>query len=298
MPVLISAAPPSLSMSAATLHSAPPPRLRWSGLTERGPVRANNEDAFLGVTFDGRDVCYLGKTGEASMASRDFVFAVSDGMGGAKSGEFASRIAIDHITRLLPKGYRLTAQGLSSGFNDLLGELFDSSHQALLKLGNAYEECAGMGATLSLCWFAPEWMYFGHLGDSRIYHLPKNGDLRQLTHDHSYVGWLRRQGQLNERQARTHPRRNVIQQALGAGHQFIDPHIGAVGYQPGDRFLLCTDGLIDGLWDQHLEEILRQPAPDQPGDLDATHQLIAQAVANSGRDNTTAVVIEVLAPAA
>ena len=285
-------------MSAASLHSAPPPRLRWSGLTERGPVRANNEDAFLGVTFDGRDVCYLGKTGEASMASRDFVFAVSDGMGGAKSGEFASRIAIDHITRLLPKGYRLTAQGLSSGFNDLLGELFDSSHQALLKLGNAYEECAGMGATLSLCWFAPEWMYFGHLGDSRIYHLPKNGDLRQLTHDHSYVGWLRRQGQLNERQARTHPRRNVIQQALGAGHQFIDPHIGAVGYQPGDRFLLCTDGLIDGLWDHHLEEILRQPAPAQPCDPDATHQLIAQAVANSGRDNTTAVVIEILKPAA
>jgi protein phosphatase len=218
-------------------------------------------------------------------------------MGGAKSGEFASRIAIDHITRLLPKGYRLTAQGLSSGFNDLLGELFASSHQALLKLGNAYEECAGMGATLSLCWFAPEWMYFGHLGDSRIYHLPKKGKLHQLTQDHSYVGWLRRQGELNERQARTHPRRNVIQQALGAGHQFIDPHIGAVGYQPGDRFLLCTDGLIDGLWDHHLEEILRQPDPDQ-ADQDATHQLIAQAVANSGRDNTTAVVIEILAPAA
>ncbi len=282
-------------MSSLPPLTAASPRLRWSGRTERGPVRSNNEDAFLGVTFDGRDVRYLGKTGEASMASSDFVFAVSDGMGGAKSGEFASRITIDHITRLLPKGYRLSAQGLSSGFNDLLGELFDSSHQALTKLGNAYEECAGMGATLSLCWFAPEWMYFGHLGDSRIYHLPRGGELRQLTHDHSYVGWLRRQGQLNERQCRTHPRRNVIQQALGAGHQFIEPHIGAVNYQPGDRFLLCTDGLIDGLWDHHLDDLLRNPDPAHP-EQDATQRLIEQALANSGRDNTTAVVVEILAP--
>ena len=61
-----------------------------------------------------------------------------------------------------------------------------------------------MGATLSLCWFAPEWMYFAHIGDSRIYHLSKAGELRQLSHDHSYVGWLRRKGELNERQARSH----------------------------------------------------------------------------------------------
>jgi protein phosphatase len=120
---------------------APVPDLRWSGLTDRGKVRPNNEDSFLALAFDGHEVRRLGKIGAASCASSDFVFAVSDGMGGAKSGEFASRIAIDHITRLLPKGYRLTAQGLSSGFNDLLGELFASSHQALLKLGNAYEEC-------------------------------------------------------------------------------------------------------------------------------------------------------------
>jgi PPM family protein phosphatase len=173
--------------------------------------------------------------------------------------------------------------------------LFAASHHELTHLGNAYEECAGMGATLSLCWFTPDWMYFGHLGDSRIYQLPKNGELRQLTHDHSYVGWQRRQGQLSEREARTHPRRNVIQQALGAGHQFIDPHIGAVDYRPGDRFLLCTDGLIDGLWDHHIDDILRQTDPTQP-DNDATHRLIAQAVANSGRDNTTAVLVEILEP--
>lgn len=153
-----------------------------------------------------------------------------------------------------------------------------------------------MGATLSLCWFTPEWMYFGHLGDSRVYYLPGEGGLTQLTHDHSHVGWLRRRGELSEREARTHPRRNALQQALGAGHQFMEPHIGAVAYCPGDRFLLCSDGLIDGLWDRQLEEIIRQPSPERIGQTPA-ERLVAEAVQNSGRDNTTAMVIEIPARA-
>jgi serine/threonine protein phosphatase PrpC len=276
-------------MASPSPDNTPPPRLLWSGLTDIGKIRTNNEDAFLGIAFDGHEVRYLGKIGESTMASTDFVFAVSDGMGGANSGEFASRIAVDKITRLLPKGFRLSAQGMSSGFPDLIGELFSAIHQDMLKMGYAYEECAGMGATLSLCWFTPQWMYFGHIGDSRIYYLPKNGPMTQVTHDHSQVGWMRRNGQLNEREQRTHPRRNALQQALGAGHQFIDPHIGAVGYQPGDRFLICSDGLIDGLWDHRIEDLLRNPTEGKT----LAQQLVTEAVSESGRDNTTAVVIEI-----
>ena len=123
-----------------------------------------------------------------------------------------------------------------------------------------------MGATLSLCWFTPGWMYFGHVGDSRIYHLPREGGLAQLTHDHTHVGWLRRQGEINEREARTHPRRNALQQALGAGNQFVEPQIGAVARQPGDRFLICSDGLVDGLWDRRIEasSCARIPRPRGP----------------------------------
>jgi serine/threonine protein phosphatase PrpC len=274
----------------------PPAELHWSGLTDRGRIRPNNEDTFLALTFNGHDVRYLGKTGEASLAGADFVFAVSDGMGGAKSGEFASRITVDRITRLLPRSFRLSAAGMSTGFTDILTELFSAIHQDLIKLGASYEECSGMGATLSLCWFTPEWMYFGHLGDSRVYYLPGEGGLTQLTHDHSHVGWLRRRGELSEREARTHPRRNALQQALGAGHQFMEPHIGAVAYCPGDRFLLCSDGLIDGLWDRQLEEIIRQPSPERIGQTPA-ERLVAEAVQNSGRDNTTAMVIEIPARA-
>ena len=84
---------------------------------------------------------------------------------------------------------------------------------------------------------------------------------------------------------------------LGASSQFIDPQIGAVAYQPGDRFLLCSDGLIDGLWDRELEEIIRDPHPDQVHEPGAT-RLITQALESSGRDNLTAVLIEISGPCA
>ncbi|MGH7944972.1 MAG: PP2C family protein-serine/threonine phosphatase [Opitutaceae bacterium] len=277
--------------------AAPVPEVRWSGLTHVGRVRKNNEDAFLALAIDGREVRHLGKTGHAPLGGFDFVFAVSDGMGGAKSGEFASRITVDRITRLFPKAFRLAAAGMGAGFADLLTELITSIHFDLLKLSYSYEECAGMGATLSLCWLTPEWMYFGHVGDSRIYYLPHDGPMLQVTHDHNHVGWLRRKGEINEREARTHPRRNALQQALGAGHQFIDPHIGAARHRIGDRFLICSDGLTDGLWDRRLEETLRTtPRPDEPPST--AQRLVEEAVQNSGRDNTTAVVVELGAPTA
>jgi serine/threonine protein phosphatase PrpC len=275
--------------------SVPAPVVHWSGLTHVGRVRKNNEDVFLALAVDGREVRYLGKTGHASLGVADFVFAVSDGMGGAKSGEFASRIAVDRITRLFPRAFRLAAAGMGAGFTDLLTELITSIHNDLLKLSYSYEECAGMGATLSLCWLTPQWLYFCHLGDSRIYYLPHDGPMVQVTHDHSHVGWLRRKGQINEREARTHPRRNALQQALGAGHQFIDPHIGAVGHRVGDRFLICSDGLIDGMWDRQLEETLRTP-PAAGDTRSPAQRLVEEAVQNSGRDNTTALVVELGLP--
>jgi protein phosphatase len=267
------------------------PDLRWSGLTHVGRFRSNNEDSFLALKFDGHEANYLGKTGEASLAGADLVFAVSDGMGGARSGEFASRIVVDRIARLLPRSFRLSAAGIEGGFDDILSELFSVIHTDLLQLGSSYAECAGMGATLSLCWFRPWWMYFGHLGDSRVYYLPRDGGLTQVTFDHTHVGWLRRKGELNEREARTHPRRNALQQSLGAGNQFIEPHVGAVAYRRGDRFLICSDGLVDGLWDRRIEEIIRTHR-QAPGGPTAAQRLVDESVEASGRDNTTAVLVE------
>lgn len=272
--------------------SSHPTSLRWSGWTDRGKVRPNNEDSFLGLRFDAREVQHLGRVGEDSTERTDFAFAVCDGMGGARAGEFASRIAVEKITALLPRAFHQSALGLEAGVDDVLAELFDRIHRALVFLGGSYEECRGMETTLSLCWFTPGWMYFGHIGDSRIYYLPvRGGGLRQLSHDDTHVGWLFRNGKLNEREARTHPRRNVLQKALGGGNQFVDPQVGAVAYETGDIFLLCTDGLTDGLYDGGVEELLRETPAASAG---PARRLVEASLAKSGRDNTTALVVEVL----
>ncbi len=253
-------------------------------------MRKNNEDAYLGLQFDGEGVRHLGRIGLATLGGEDFVFAVSDGMGGAAAGEFASRIAVEKITRRLPPTFRQAAAGLDAGRDDVLTELFHDIHRALLFLGDSYEECAGMGATLSLVWFSPGWMHLGHVGDSRIYYLPAGGALKRLTQDDTYVGWLYATGRINEREARQHPGRNALQKALGAGHQFVDPQLGAVAYEAGDRFLLCSDGLVDGLFDAQIEELLRAPAGEGGHPAE---RLVRESLERSGRDNTTALVITV-----
>lgn len=270
-----------------------PLALKWSGWTDIGKVRKNNEDSFLGLRFDAHEVHRLGKFGESSTEKHDFTFAVCDGMGGAKAGEYASQIAVDKITTLLPRAFHLSASGLQAGIEDVLNELYTQVHRSLVYLGRSYEECHGMQTTLSLCWFMPGWAYFGHVGDSRIYHLPKGkNEILQLTEDDTHVGWLFRQGHINEREARTHPRRNVLQKALGGENQFVDPQIGAVAYERGDVFLICSDGLSEGLYDHYLVDILR--AANQSKKINPAQLLVSEAVKNDGRDNTTAMVIQVI----
>lgn len=267
--------------------------LNWHGWTDRGKVRTNNEDSYLGLCFDAREVQHLGRIGQGTLSEMDHAFAVCDGMGGAKAGEFASRIALEQITRLLPKAFQQCARGLSAGFGDVLTELFHQAHRSLVYVGNSYPECQGMETTLSLCWFTPGWMYFGHVGDSRIYYLPmREGGIRQLSHDDTYVGWLYRNGKINEREARTHPRRSVLQKALGGGNQFVDPQLGAVNYEAGDIFLICSDGVSENLYEHHLLEILRPKTPHAPGE-NLAEILVKAVLQGEARDNATALVIQV-----
>lgn len=111
----------------------------------------------------------------------------------------------------------------------------------------------------------------------------------QVSEDHSYVGWLQREGKLNEREARNHPQRHALNQALGGGQRNIEAQIGRIGWENGDRLLICSDGLVDGLWNRKIEEMARTNTLD--GELNAV-ALVKEAVADSGRDNTTALLIE------
>jgi len=263
--------------------------LSWSGCSETGPVRANNEDSFLGLSIDANELHHLGKKGADSTRDKDLLFAVSDGMGGARAGEFASRIATEKITRMCPPLVSRRLSGTPIGFKAAYSRLFAEIHKALQYLGDSYEECRGMGATLSICWFSGEAMHFAHIGDTRIYHLPAGGGLVQVTNDDTHVAWLQRTGQISEVEARMHPAKNRLQKALGAGNQFVDPQIGEVPCKPGDRFLICSDGITDALSNAAIQEVLKEcPKGISPAD-----HLVHEAIHRSGRDNSTAVIIAV-----
>ena len=152
-----------------------------------------------------------------------------------------------------------------------------------------------MGATLSLLCFAGRTeACWGQLGDSRIY-VCREGRLRQISRDHSPVGRLRQEGKISEAEARCHPLRNQIDQSLGDPSKECRPDIGIESIRPGDVYLLCSDGLNDGLWDQEIAEILakvRTMADVRP----AVRRLVGLANLASGRDNITAVLALVANP--
>jgi len=147
----------------------------------------------------------------------------------------------------------------------------------------------GMGATLSLlCFVGGGVALWAQAGDSRIYRC-RQGKLGQVSRDHSPVGRLRQQGKITEAEARHHPMRNQIDQSLGDALNPFCPDAGAEEVRPGDVFLLCSDGISDGLWDHEIERVLagvRGAAEVRP----AVQQLIADAKQASGRDNLTAVI--------
>ena len=260
-------------------------RIEAVGETNVGMKRGHNEDNF-------------------GLAETQGLYVVADGMGGHASGEVASKMAVDvmvdffEATEADPERTWPFKMDRSRGYEE--NRLVTAVKLANLRIFESAQRDPrqrGMGTTLTIGWLTPGWLYFGHLGDSRLYYLPHSGGMTQLTHDHSHVGWLRRKGELNERQARSHPLRNALHQALGAGHQFIDPQFGAVALSPGDRFVLCSDGLIDGLWDRQIAELIRTPTPAEALRSPA-ERLVVASLESSGRDNTTALELELIAPAA
>ena len=266
--------------------------IQWSAQTHVGRFRSDNEDAFLALAINAEGVRRLGKHGKADLTKNDFIFAVSDGMGGANAGEFASQIAVEKITQLFPDTFRSTTVGDQEDSQDLLADLFRKIHHELSHMGQAYKELEGMGATLSLCWVRPEWIYFAHVGDSRIYHLPTGGGIDQISHDHTNVGWQQRAGELSEIQARSHPSRNALQQVLGGKTQNLNPQLGTSRYERGDTFLICSDGLNEGLWNSGINRIIRASSPSDA--CEVATSLVEESVQTDGQDNTTAVVFQIV----
>jgi PPM family protein phosphatase len=202
---------------------------------------------------------------EDSYFARAPVFVIADGMGGAQAGEVASKIATDAFDE--PLSGDQTEQALAQRARDANKQIFD--------LARADESRSGMGTTLTAIALAGDEVSIAHVGDSRAY-LYRDGDLRQLTRDHSLVEELRRQGRLTSEEAEEHPQRSIITRALGPEAD-VDPDVHSHQARPGDVFLLCSDGLTTMISEQDISDALaNRSSLQQAVDGCATSNLLSR----------------------
>jgi len=239
--------------------------LRWGSATDTGLVRRNNQD-------------FLVTTGQ--------VFAVADGMGGHAGGEVASRVAIDALTDALS-----SHDDGSPAADDLLAAI-DAANTAVLERAQADAALRGMGTTLTAAVLivadGEERIAIANVGDSRAY-VFSEGDLTQLTEDHSVAEELVRQGQLAPDEVDTHPQRHILTRALGIMPE-VDADLWEVVPYAGDRVLLCSDGLVREVTDVQIASVLRRLADPN----EAARELVVRARAAGGSDNITVVIVDVV----
>ena len=235
--------------------------LSWGGASDVGRVRQGNEDALL---------------------AEHGVFVVADGMGGHNAGEVASELAVTTMRAALRDSVSSTEQ---------LRELVQQANTSIYTASLDDSTQQGMGTTLTALVMIPgitDRVLVANVGDSRTYVL-RNGQLSRITTDHSYVQELVNEGVITADDARKHPQKNIVTRALGID-RYVAVDVFSHDMQPGDRFLLCSDGLVDEVTDSEITHILL----DNPQSSDAATELIVAANAAGGRDNTTVIVVDVI----
>jgi protein phosphatase len=265
-----------------------PTLLHVDGLTDIGNRRQSNEDAWWAGRPGGEHSTMTPAPQPLALdvASGPVLVLVSDGVGGAKAGEVASQMAVSLVAGQLSQALPQLEQAEAA--RETLLDAMRQAHRAILEKADE-PGFDGMGATLSLLCFASSGAAcWAQAGDSRIY-VFRDGRLRQISRDHSPVGRLKQQGKITEAEARKHPSRNQIDLSMGDRLNAFEPDAGVEHVKPGDVFLLCSDGLSDGLWDREIEEILGRLR--SPADVRSTVTALVEGAKNaSGRDNITAVL--------
>jgi protein phosphatase len=250
-----------------------PLRVRSVGLTDVGRKRKHNEDAFL--NDDGLRL-----------------YLVADGMGGHAAGEVASMEAVDTIFGMVKRGVPALpplGDGREPSAVHAVSRLLESSVQAATYMVHSIAQLdatkSGMGTTMSALLVHDGFAVTGQVGDSRIY-LVRDGEAHQLTEDHTYVNWQLRSGLITREEAERSPKKNVITRSVG-NHEYVEVDVRVVLLRAGDRLLVCSDGLHGYLRDGDLEPIVAL------GIDEAAPKLIALANERGGKDNITAVLVEI-----
>jgi protein phosphatase len=208
------------------------------------------------------------------------LFAIADGMGGARAGEVASALAAGALNESRANG----------GGKQLVVQLIQEANRRVHERASTDAETSGMGTTMTVALVEDDGtITFGHVGDSRAY-LLRSGRLEQLTDDHSLVAELVRRGELSAEAAEVHPQRSVITRALGTDPN-VDVDAFAVEAEPGDLYLICSDGLSDMVDGRRIEAILLE----HRADLDAAARALVHAANRAGGDdNITAILFEIV----
>lgn len=224
--------------------------------TDVGKVRANNQDAPI-------------------VSEKLRLYGVADGMGGHKGGEVASTSARDDLLREL-EGKTPSVAALSGAIEEVNRQIYHQQEHD--------DALTGMGTTLSVLWMSDNFVYIGHVGDSRVY-LLRDGEFKQMTLDHSMVEQLVREGVLTEEEAQNHPMRNIITRAIGTDES-VEVDVVVEERRKGDLWLACSDGLHGLVDDRQMRDALRQYAPEKAADV-----LLKAALDAGGRDNVTLVIV-------
>jgi serine/threonine protein phosphatase PrpC len=249
------------------------PRVKFVARSEIGHARENNEDKFDFYEPDE----------EPLLAARGSVYLVCDGMGGHNAGQIASELA---AKQFLHAYYHLGGTAQEAARHATL-----QAHHYIAEMASKIPSRYGMGTTLTALILKQDEGILAHVGDSRCYRL-REGVFEQLSRDHTLVARLVEHGIITPEQAKYHPQRNVIRQAVGVADpsEPLEPDIETFALQAGDLYLLCSDGLTDMVDDAEIEAILRDEPPTR-----AAWRLVDRALANGGRDNITVVLVQIMA---
>lgn len=259
-------------MRKAQVANKPLLYFHYAGLTNTGLIRDHNEDAYR-----------LPEDADAdTLAVKGHLYILADGMGGHQKGEVASAVTIETVNQ---EYYALVKPLVDHNPEEAI---ITALTQAIQKANyDVMDVTEGGGTTIVTAVLYDDSLVAMNVGDSRAY-LLRNNELSLVTRDHSLVSRLVEMGKITESEALTHPRRNVLYQALGQGTE-VEIHIFSQKLQNDDIIILCSDGLWGEVSEPHLKHILNSA----PSPLAAAEQLIEQANASGGADNITAIIIHV-----
>jgi PPM family protein phosphatase len=262
-----------------------------AGLTHPGRVRPTNEDHFLIARLSKSMRIQASSLPQESTRLSDeegHLLLVADGMGGAAGGEVASALAVRSVEDFVLNTVRWFLHLGQQEENDLLGELREAVERAdrtVIDRAETDFHLAGMGTTLTMAYSVQTDLFVVHAGDTRAY-LFRDGELEQVTNDHTLVQALVDGGAISRADARTHKRRHVVTNVIGGPERGVQAEIHKVDLRDGDVILLCSDGLTDVLDHEGITAALACNEPPEA----AARRLLHLALDRGGPDNITAVV--------